>query len=564
MPIVGRQEKTMTGNYDNSPLKAYAGAFRDLANEIVTEGADIFLEPAKSMMRSGVNESMKNFFIENSIDQHEGMTTDEYNDQIEMMNEQYENDKQALLEYASMSSYNPVIGISFPMHKLMLMNNIFDKGAIQKAVAKSPKFTITMEHRYLVTPDGQLLDLSIDQMRLTDAINNTRPFKEVEITTLPENKGVNVIQAIGGTEGTDNLSVDTYISAVQVEIDYKAGDKDSTGAVIAADTTMLDWVPVALHFTPGYGPYERTLMMPVDFTKLGVNITSAVKQDVVNAAMDNGRFIVNTNGIIKGVKIKAKRDASNGLLQTCSATWKTVTDIVEIENATPINVPISPEEVKDLAALYNVNQLTKIMTIIKDVLENYKDDTIRRSLDDSWVTMDPSQKKTSVFDMLPREGYALDHVEYRHKSFMDILDSHVTDLVMVLNDPNVTVSIFGRPDLIRKITPTEYSYQSPSSIGPVELEFTRTIVTSDKRIYQFISSQKYKDSNELVIILNPRNSDRIIYRIYDYQLYVSNEIRNVKNYTLPAVHAFERFKFKAYQPVQGRVRILNPTGYKEN
>ena len=563
MPIVGRQEKTMTGNYANSALKSYAGAFRDLANEITNEGADIFLEPAKSMMRSTVNESMENFFVDNSI-YTEGMSAEELDDQMEMMKEQYDNDKSALLEYAAMSAYNPVIGISFPMHKLMLMNNIFDKGAIQKAVAKSPKFTLTMENRYLVTPDGQLLDLSIDQLKLTDAINNTRPWVNVDITTLPESKSVNVIQAIGGTEGTDNLSVDTYVSAVQVEIAYKAGEVDSTGAVIATDETKLDWVPVDMHFAPGYGPYERTFMLPVDFSAIGVNITSAIKQDVVNAAMDNGRFIINTNGIVKGVRIRAKRDASNGLLQTCSATWKTKTDIVEIENATPINVPISPEEVKDLAALYNVNQLTKIMTIIKDVLENYKDDTIRRALDESWISMPASQKKQSLFDMLPREGYALDHVEYRHKSFMDILDSHVTDLVMILNDPNVTVSIFGRPDLIRKITPTEYSYQSPSSIGPVELEFQKTVVTSDKRIYQFISSQKYKDSNELTIILNPRNSDRIIYRIYDYQMYVSNEIRNVKNYTLPAVHAFERFKFKSYQPVQGRFKILNPTGIKQN
>ena len=205
-------------------------------------------------------------------------------------------------------------------------------------------------------------------------------------------------------------------------------------------------------------------MQPVDLSTYGLAVTGG-NVDVVSAAMDNGRFIVNTNGIVKGVRIKAKKDASNGLLQTVSATWKTKTDIVEIENATPINVPISPEEVKDLAALYNVNQLTKIMTIINDVLGNYKDDTIRRGIDQSWVTMPASQKKTGLFDMLPREGYALDHVEYRHKSFMDILDTHVTDLLMILNDPNVTVTIFGRPDIIRKITPTEYAYQSPSAIS---------------------------------------------------------------------------------------------------
>ena len=32
MPVVGRQEKKMTGNYSNSNLRAYAGAFRDIVN----------------------------------------------------------------------------------------------------------------------------------------------------------------------------------------------------------------------------------------------------------------------------------------------------------------------------------------------------------------------------------------------------------------------------------------------------------------------------------------------------------------------------------------------------
>ena len=71
---------------------------------------------------------------------------------------------------------------------------------------------------------------------------------------------------------------------------------------------------------------------------------------------------------------------------------------------------------------------------------------------------------------------------------------------------------------------------------------------------------KLRGTTNFILILCPRNSERIIYRIYDYQMYVSNEIRNVDNYALPAVHAFERWKFVEYQPVQGRVKILHPMG----
>jgi hypothetical protein len=71
----------------------------------------------------------------------------------------------------------------------------------------------------------------------------------------------------------------------------------------------------------------------------------------------------------------------------------------------------------------------------------------------------------------------------------------------------------------------------------------------------------------LIVLLCPRNTERIVYRIYDYQLYVSNEIRNAVNPSLPAIHAFERFKLVEYQPVQARIKILNPMGtrtYVEN
>ena len=198
----------------------------------------------------------------------------------------------------------------------------------------------------------------------------------------------------------------------------------------------------------------------------------------------------------------------------------------------------------------------------QSVLGNYKDDTIKSKLDDSYKRLDARSKDYGTFDFAPREGYALDHVEWRHKTFMDYFDTHVTKLLQVLNDPNMVITVFGNPDIVRKITPTEYSYQTPSSIGPVDLDYVKTVVTSDRRCYQFIGSDKMRDTTELIVVLCPRGSDRIMYAIYDYQMYISNEIRNADNPALPAIHAFERWKFTEFQPVQGRIQILNPTGIK--
>lgn len=577
MAIVGKREiKQYASAYEHSPLRAYAESFKNLAENIVTEsGVNILLDPQRSFIQAPVQEAMRNFFVENSTAERGNMTAEEYQEHIDEMNALYENDLEAVQEYAAVAGYNPVIGMSFPIHKNILMNCVFDKGAIQKAVAVSPKFTFTMEYRYLVKPDGTKIDLFLEQNKIKDAINSTSPVSKIKVS-LPEIGYTDILTLIGASPDTDNLSIDTYISKVYVDGVFEPGDKLPDGTTANEKVTKELEINTNIRFTPGYagtnamsneGNYDRQCLGEVklpDAAKVSKEVGSAtitVDTDIVTGTMKENKFQINSlKGIIKAVEISAMRDASNGLLQTCSVRWDTATTIEEIGPAIPINVPVSPDEVKDLGALYNVNQITKVMSIINEVLENYKDDTIKEKLDISFANLPSSSKIQGEFDFAPRTGYALDHVEWRHKTFFDALDSYVTDLLKVLNDPNITVSIFGRPDIVRKITPTEYTFQTPSSVGPLELNFVKTIMTSDKRTYQFISSQKLDDSNELIIVLNPRNSDRVIYRIYDYQLYVSNEVKNAKLYTLPSIHAFERWKFVEYQPVQGRLNILNPTG----
>ena len=568
MPVLGQKPKYQ--GYVDESMKSFAQAFKDLNSQIMSEGADLFMQPQMSLMNPSVDASLKNFFVENSF-YSEDMSPEEKADATAMMEAQYDNDRDAVLEYATMGSYNPVIGLTFPMHKLLLMNCIFDNGkGIEKCVAKSPKFTVTMQNRYLVKPDGTKLDLSLDQLKLTDAIDSTRPEVPIELT-LPETGTTNILEKINGVEGTDNLSIDTRVAAVKVSIKYKKGDVDSTGTEITEPVTKDDWIPVSIEFKPSYNnQFQRSFIYTVDFSNCPYEIASNVKQDTLTGTMHNNRLTImaasgqtGADPVIKAVKVLAKKDASNGLLETCTTTWESTTTLVEIENATPINVPISSEEIKDVGALYNVNQLTMTMGMINDVLKNYKDDKIRKGLDDSWERMPASQKRIDKFDFCPREGYAFDNPEWRNKGFMDILDTHVTKLYQILNDPNVSVSIYGATDLIRKVSPIKYDFQTPSTIGPVELEYERTVVTSNRRVYNFMSSQKLNDREDFIVILRPRNTNRIIYRIYDYQMFVSNEIRNAKYYTLPAVSAYERFKFFEYQPVQGKFLILNPTGFKE-
>ena len=584
---------------------------------------------------------MKSFFMENSADPR-GMTTEEYEDHMLMMEQMYENDKEAVLEHCGMGQYNPVVGMTFPIHKNIMLNNIFDKGAIPKFVATSPKFTVSMETRWLIDPEtGEKIDMWREQYKMTDAIDKAAPLKSLYLP-LPEAENTNIIQTLFGVpeDQNTNLSIESYLSGLigkrvvypgqTMNIVVENSDAATSPATVTytvvsyTNTTEKAYViptdkPTDLDtqlpkvegtvtqkvigavfdwrgpFVPAYGGYDRqiceqyalpmvksvaagtlpgtwalTVTLADGSTTVIDNTTdeNAIPGQFrtvgfVSGFSKNNRFgLTTSNANVLGVLLTSRLDTSSAMLKTASVSWSVRTDVIEIPNAVPINVTISPEEVKDIAALYQINQLTKVMSLMKISLANYKDDKIRRQLDTSYLTMPANSKIGRSFDFAPSQNYALDPIEWRHKTFMDSLDTHATQLLHVLNDPNVTFNIIGRDDLIRKITPTDYTYQSPSSIGPVQLDFVKTVVTSDKRTYQFISSDKLRDSNNLMIILCPRNSERFIYRIYDYQMYLSNEIRNISNPALPAVHAFERWIMKDYQPVQGRIRILNPTGLR--
>lgn len=578
MPTIGeRQASTLGRGYAKDPLNAYVKSFRDVAANILQEsGVQFFGEAGKAVMMEQSNDALQNFFIENSAC-YENMTAEEIEDHETMMKEQYINDRAAVLEYANVGAYNPVIGMTFPLHKNILMNNVFDKGAIPKTVAKSPKFTLSMETRILVTPDGQEIDMWKEQNKMMDAIDSTAPFKDCPVA-LPENETTDVLATwFGTTRGDDNLSIETFISKVLVRSYAQVGDTIVTytpGA--AADAKFVEsvaeeagealvWKDVNVHFTMAYGEYDRQVMEKVAVTVVDAAGTKSVVTGVISGYTKDNLFLIQcSNPAITAVNLSARIDTSTAMLKTCQVKWKAETRAFEIPEAIPVNTPVSPEEVKDINALYNVNQLTKIMSMFKTVLGNYKDDKIKQNLDRSFLTMPDSQKIARTYDMAPREGYYADHIEWRQKTFMDALDTYVTNLLQVLNDPNMTITVVGRPDIIRKITPTEYTYQTPSSIGPVELDFVKTVCTSDKRTYSFISSDKLRGTNDLIVILCPRNTERIIYMIYDYQMYVSNEIRNAANYALPAIHAFERWKFVEYQPVQARIKVLNPSGLRDH
>jgi hypothetical protein len=582
MPVGGMRNNgtdTIGSSYRKDPLYPYAKAFGETAKMILKEdGFDLFEEPQRVLRRNSSKQTMKNFFTEGMFDKNNTLLdAEDVEDLQEMADTQFENDVEAVYEHAAPADYSPMVGMALPIHKLILMNNVFDKGGIQKVTAAQPKFPISLERRILVKPDGTEIDMFLEQNLMTAAIDSTNPEKVIELT-LPVTETTDIVSTYFGGTSMDNLDISTYISAVQVEnVQIDIGDAvpdadgyiDRDATTATAKSTSTVWFRTDLRFTPNYGGpnhFDRVVMKPLSITyKDGANSGAVTTiKAIISGSMNKNRLnIADLSGKIKKIRLTAKLDSSSAMLETCHTMWKVDTDIVEIPSAVPINTTISPNEVKDIAAMYNVNQLTKHMSMFKTVLSNYKDDKIKAKLDDSFKRLDERTGFYDSFDFAPPSEYALSAVEYRQRMFMDFLDNFASKMLQVLNDPNMTFTVFGDPLIVRKITPKEYSYTAPASIGPVTLDYTQTICNmSDKRVYNFIGSDKMRNTNELMILINPNNSERIIYRIYDYQLYVSNEIRNIANPALPAIHAFERWQFVEYQPVQGRVEILHPTGLK--
>lgn len=585
MAIVGKpqnsQMQEVLRNYDHDPMRDLAKQFNDITHAGLQESVDIFSEPRKFFMRSNLKNAMRNFFINEAFDredpQYKG-NSQAIKEAMDDLGRLYDNDVQGLCEAAPLSAFNPVVGITFPMHKNLLMTTVFDKGAIPKDVAAGPQFTLTMETRTLYSPDGTQIDMFLEQNKIKSIMESAVPRKDIVIM-VPEDQQTDVLGLLGAVNRTTaNVSRASRITKLIVKnVWTTAGDQyailDSNGAVVDIKTydqqtgsVQNKVIPIEpIRFVASFGQYDRTFQKRINMiVPTDGNGGVRTEEFQFSGSMHRNRFtfMANSQNVI-AVVLSAALDTSSAAYETPKVKWSARTDYFEIPEAPHITVTISPEETRDIQAMYNVNQLTKLMSMIKLTLVNFKDDKILEDIDMSFLNLPRTSKVTGGFDFIPPDNFLGSHVTWRYETFMDYLDTQVTTLLQVLNDENVTISIFGRPELIRKITPKEYSYVTPSNIGPVMLDYKKTVKTSDNRIYQFISSNKLRNDNNLIIILNPRNSNRIMYKIFDYQLYVGNEIRDTDNYQLPAVTAFERFLFISYQPVQGRIQIYNPTGLKQ-
>ena len=276
MPSVGTRRNPNMGNFTKNPMYAYASAFCEAQQNIMNESSiDYNAEPVRALAFKGNVDQLKHFYLENSvIGTEKDLGVEKYQDELDMMSEVFVNDVQAVRENAvtGMAAFNPMIGLSLPMHKYLMLNCVFAQ-AVPRFVAKAPAWTETMETRFMITPDGRKIDIANQQNEIFDAWKSTNRPVEVAIT-LPEAESVDILdEYFHVSRLSHNLSVATHISAVAIEDYAKTGDtvitiNATTGALTESKATedgvALVWKPWKAEFTPGYGEYNRVLVKPVD------------------------------------------------------------------------------------------------------------------------------------------------------------------------------------------------------------------------------------------------------------------------------------------------------------
>ena len=597
MSVVGtvQNDQDYVRGYEFDPMAPYAEAFVNVAKSGIQEGYNYLRAPHDFLQNPATRDEMKKFFMENTFDPNdpryctEGknanpLASRNIQERAEDFAALFDNDiregimkTQWISEASPLSAYNNVVGMTLPMHKQILMNATFDQ-VLPKKVSKSNRFTLTMETREIVDIHGNRFDMFYEQNMMTPAINESIPQADI-IIALPEIRTTNILKDTFQLQGRKyNLSVKSCVTGIIAESYVEEGEMyyDSTAQEMKTVTAGNAGVKPTLfrcgdiQFHPAYGELDAVMNVPVRFmVKKDAVSDPVMAEGILNGVRWKDNMFQfsftpgNTDTVVSAILFHAVCDASSAAFPTVSFDWHATTKEYQIPDQPHITVTVTPESVKDIQASYDVNQITKLMSMMQLGLLHWKDDNILSDLDHSFETMPDSQKVSAAIDWAPPMQFNGTPRQWRRDMFMEQLDRYVTRMLQVLNDENMTVLVFGRPDVIGNIVPQEFTYQSPSNIGPVELDFTRTVVTSNRRTYNFVSSQKLRNDNNLILLLIPRNTLRITYCIIDYQLYVSNELRDPIHIEAPAMTCFERWYFLQYQPVQGRIMCLNTMGTRE-
>lgn len=570
--LYSEQNKNNTNISVSKSSKALAESFINIdeslnANfnvSIAKDGVRVFQDPA-------VKAFVKQMFVEDAYDPL-NFDGDEnaINEHIEFLEKKFDNNIIAMFDTFAesagtnnslgLTNLNAIIGLSLPISKDILMNNMF-VNTLPSMVAESKVINKQFEIRRLIDPtSGKAIDLYRQQNEIFDLLYKSNPFKTYNIRP---GQSIDIVKALslGQNENIDNVKV----HKVTVSIDLEEGDVLPDGSVVDSKKTEDVVINLGgLQLNQSYT--DPTLHYEIPFNNRTVGAFVLTRRY-------NTLSLFALNDKIKSVDVILVKDNSSLSTTPPRVEWEIKNEQISIDNQVYVATTYTPQTVYDHKTLHNVDLLGTIVETTRTVLEDYKDAYLIESLNSDYERIHPSQKVNMEVDFAARDGYHDSIQSWIDDIFPFSLNDMIDDLFRIINDPNAEVLIYGKPSLISKVMPKNengrISNFRSSNGSNQNIEFAKSTYSMQNRKVSYISSQKLQtkkngaDNNEFMVILNPTN-ERTMYKLVEYQTYLGGEIKPAASAHLPTITAFDRFELIKFEGIQGRIRVLNQKGLRSD
>ena len=534
------KNETVGGFYENL-TNSYGADFIKLNEALEAQGMSL-LENASEVLKddkmySEITETLTAEYNSASVDGG-GDTLSESikKDNTTKFNQLMENTRQEILQESMTGNLKPVVGFSLPLLKTHWISNEM-KNVVRTEVPTKYVFTKSLEQRYVMDNDGK-------KHFYKDMIENMATIKESikepvddSWKTLPVE--TNLVEDSGGTKGTDQLSINTFIKAAKVEVPDGAGGTQEN----VVENLMIR--PEADMGT-AYGEVN---------TKDG---NDALVSDRVHMIIehDTGSVQVGSHmGKITAVKFGGNLSAENNL-RSASVGYERNDKTFSVEEILPLNTGVTKDFLKNHKDLYNRDAISKIIKDMTDVLSQVKDHDILDYLDASFGRLQEAENNgfNSVFDCSPTANFTGDPIQYRLNMLRDKIDRIAIAMGEVLLTEDVYITAVGNPADVRLLNDVTWNYQKSGNVGGIKINHSFGLMNSNGYNFALTSSHRV-DSGKMRFYVVPTDKRHMTYTHFEYSNTISNEYRNPNNALIPNIMVGSRYTTDELQPVQAQLDI---------
>ena len=459
-----------------------------------------------------------------------------------------ENSAEQLLSEAFSSNLTPLVGLTFPLLKINWLKNIY-KDIIPTVTSDSPVFNLTIEKKWARYQDAEgqwhkkyLPDAYIEDPNFSlEDFSRVRILEGVELALGTQHQLV----VAPGNPNEDRISTDMHITDI----------KFMDGEVISN-----------LYIQPNSATGTFTHPRIVDGIKLGyiqgqmdfeTGTFSFGYVPTADAVAKTGEVVVFDPAAIT-VKVYARLSAENHF-RTPETGWEPQHKQFRISDGMHLATGITKETQFDQAKLYNTDAMAMIVETMQDAIGQEKDSAIKRKLSASAerIRNDKDAFITSTFDCkVPSQLNSVLPSEWIEKELKVGINKLSLRLNEFLREEDIVCVIMGRPEEVNLLsTDTTMIQGDAKEIGGCKRGYKFGLY-NNMRNFLVVSSEK-ADAGRLQLFIFPTCDDKMTYKLFNYQFFITNEYRQSSNMRLPSVAVSDRYLIDEFTPIQGELVINN-------